>query len=317
MWKHSSVIIGLLCSMLAFGQVSKQSAPDAPKSDRVQTMRVDVDLVLLNATVTDSGNRFVTGLRQEDFKVWEDKIEQKIDYFSSENVPLSVGIIFDISGSMADKVRAAVTAATTFLRMTDPDDEYFLVQFSDAPLVTQEFTTDISKLQSQLLFTKAKGRTSLYDALYLGLEKISHGRNARKALLVITDGEDNHSRYSLGNVREFAREHDVMIYGIGIISPMDEQYGGFQGRSVLSTLASMTGGEAFFPESVQAMPGICAQIGLDLKTQYLIGYKSHNLTTDGKWRKIRVKINAENRRASLKVRSKSGYYAPTAPRAMR
>src|SRR5262245_14232881 len=296
MWKHSSVIIGLLCSMLAFGQVSKQSAPDASnpdraKPDRTQTMRVDVDLVLLNATVTDSANRFVTGLRQEDFKVWEDKIEQKIDYFSSENVPLSVGIIFDISGSMADKVRAAVTAATTFLRMTDPDDEYFLVQFSDAPEVTQDFTTDISKLQSQLLFAKAKGRTSLYDALYLGLEKIGHGRNARKALLVITDGEDNHSRYSLGNVREFAREHDVMIYSIGIINPMEEQYGGFSGRGVLDNLANLTGGEAFFPESIQALPGICSQIGLDLKTQYLLGYRSANATADGKWRKIRVKIN--------------------------
>ena len=313
--------------MLAFGQVSKQSAPDAPqadrakpdraKPDRIQTMRVDVDLVLLNATVTDSSNRFVTGLRQDDFKVWEDKIEQKIDYFSSENVPLSVGIIFDISGSMADKVKAAVTAATTFLRMTDPEDEYFLVQFSDSPSLTQDFTTDITKLQSQLLFTKAKGRTSLYDALYLGLEKISHGRNSRKALLVITDGEDNHSRYSLGNVREFAREHDVMIYGIGIINPMEEQYGGFQGRGVLSNLANLTGGDAFFPESVQALPGICAQIGLDLKTQYLLGYKSQNFSSDGKWRKIRVKINAENRRASLKVRAKQGYYAPTASRAMR
>src|SRR5262249_50923974 len=133
----------------------------------------------------------------------------------------------------------------------------------------------------------------------------------------ITDGEDNHSRYSLGNVREFAREHDVMIYSIGIISPMDEQYGGFQGRGVLSNLADLTGGEAFFPETIQALPAICQQIGLDLKTQYLLGYRSQNLTTDGKWRKIRVKINTENRRSSLKVRAKSGYYAPTTPRILR
>jgi Ca-activated chloride channel family protein len=201
--------------------------------------------------------------------------------------------------------------------MTDPEDEYFLIQFSDSPEVTQEFTTDISRLQSQLLFAKAKGRTSLYDALYLGMEKVSHGRNSRKALLVITDGEDNHSRYSLGNLKDFAKERDVMIYSIGIINPMDQQYGGFQGRGVLDNLANVTGGDAFFPDSVQALPAICSQIGLDLKTQYLLGYKSQNLTADGKWRKIRVKINTENRRASLKVRAKSGYYAPTTSRVVR
>src|SRR5215510_15277867 len=148
-----SGLICLLCAIFAFGQGTKEGpAPDASQSQTPPAFRVDVDLVLLNATVTDSSNKYVTGLRPEDFRVWEDKIEQRVDYFSAENVPISVGIIFDVSGSMANKLTAASAAAGTFLNMGDPDDEYFLIQFSDSPRVVQDFTTDITKLQSRLLF---------------------------------------------------------------------------------------------------------------------------------------------------------------------
>src|SRR5215813_9965051 len=222
--------LGLLCAMLTFAQGTRDGSDSASGQTRTPPpLRVDVDLVLLHATVTDSANKYVTGLRQQDFRVWEDKIEQRVEYFFAENVPLSIGIIFDVSGSMETKVAPAVAAANTFLRMGDSDDEYFLIQFSDEPKLAQDFTTDITKLQSRLLLTKAKGSTSLYDALYLGLEKVNRGNNARKALLLITDGEDNHSRYSFSDVREFAREHDVTIYSIGIVDDGNPQGAGYRG----------------------------------------------------------------------------------------
>jgi Ca-activated chloride channel homolog len=217
---------------------------------------------------------------------------------------------------MANKLGPARTAANTFLRMGDRDDEYFLIQFSDSPQLIQDFTTDITELQSRLLFTRAKGSTSLYDALYLGLEKVSRGSNVRKALLLITDGLDNHSRYSSSDVKEFAREHDVMIYSIGIVDGTDPQ-GEFVGNAILQGLSEMTGGVAFFPNSLAALPGICRQIGLDLKSQYVIGYRSLNPSDDGRWRKIRVKINRPKGQKPLNVRAKSGYYAPMIAKVMK
>jgi Ca-activated chloride channel family protein len=310
-------LIGLLCAMLTFGQERNHgSSLNSTQSQTIPGLRVDVDLVLLHATVTDSKNRYITNLKPEDFQVWEDKIEQRIDYFSAESVPLSIGIIFDVSGSMANKLASARTAANTFLRMGDRDDEYFLIQFSDSPQLVQDFTTDITKLQNRLLFTRAKGRTSLYDALYLGLEKVSRGNNVRKALLLITDGQDNHSRYSLSDVRAFAREHDVMIYSIGIVDGTDLQTE-FTGQAILESLSDMTGGVAFFPDSLEALPGICAKIGLDLKSQYVIGYRPVNPSNDGRWRKIRVKINRPKGLGPLNVRAKNGYYASTIANVMK
>jgi Ca-activated chloride channel homolog len=308
--RRAAPLVGLLCAMLAFGQNGMEnSPPGSSKTQAPPTLSVDVDLVLLNATVTDTQNRHVTGLAKENFQVWEDKIEQEIQYFSAEDIPLSVGIIFDISGSMKDKLTAARAAASTFLRMGDRDDEYFLVEFSNSPRLAENFTTDVSKLQSRLLFTRANGLTSLWDALYLGLAQVGRGSNARKALLLITDGEDNHSRYSFSDVREFAREHDVQIYSIGIVDDGNPQGSGYRGRAVLEDLANLTGGRAFFPPSVYDLESICAQIGVDLKNQYVLGYRSLNHSNDGKWRKIQVKINRFQGMPRLSVRAKSGYYA--------
>src|SRR5215471_2540448 len=261
-------LAGLLCALLSFGLTWSDSAILAfSQTKNSPALSVDVDLVLLNATVTDSRNRHVTGLTKESFQVWEDKIEQEIQYFSSENVPLSVGIIFDTSGSMQNKLTDARTAASTFLRMGEKEDEYFLVEFSN----------DITKLQNRLLLTRAYGMTSLYDAMYLGLERLGHGSNARKALLLITDGEDNHSRYSFFDVKEFAKEHDVQIYAIGIVdeSAQGTGYSG-AGRILLEELANLTGGRAFFPYSIHELEKICAAISVDLKNQYVLGYRPSN-----------------------------------------
>jgi Ca-activated chloride channel family protein len=314
-------LIGLLGAMLTFGQAPK----DGPALDvgRAKTrtapdLRVDVDLVMVHATVTDASNGYVSGLKQGDFEVWEDRIEQQIDYFFAENVPVSVGIVFDVSGSMrvGDKLEAARTAANTFLRMGDRDDEYFLIHFSDSPQLAQDFTTDITKLQSRLLFTRANGNTSLYDALYLALTKVNRGRNPRKALLLITDGEDNHSRYSLPDVKAFAREHDVMIYSVGIVDEGVSELSELSGRATLQTLSHLTGGVAFFPNFLGSLSGICAQIARELKNQYVIGYRPLNLSNDGKWRKIRVKMKTPKGKPQLNVRAKSGYYASAVAKTM-
>lgn len=303
-------LAGLLCALLSFGLTWSESATLAfSQTKNSPALSVDVDLVLLNATVTDSRNRHVTGLTKESFQVWEDKIEQEIQYFSSENVPLSVGIIFDTSGSMQNKLTDARTAANTFLRIGEKEDEYFLVEFSDSPHLVTDLTTDITKLQNRLLLTRAKGTTSLYDAMYLGLERVGHGSNARKALLLITDGEDNHSHYSFSDVKEFAKEHDVQIYAIGIVDDESTQGTSYRGRALLQDLANLTGGRAFFPDSIHELEGICAAIGVDLKNQYVLGYLPSNRLADGKWRKIKVKINRTKGKPSLSVRAKTGYYA--------
>jgi Ca-activated chloride channel family protein len=279
------------------------------QGEAAQTLRIDVDLVLVQATVVDRNNRSVNGLTPEQFRIIEDKIEQNIEYFSTENVPLSVGIVFDVSSSMQNKLAAARAAANVFLDAGEREDEYFIVQFSDAPELVQDFTTDIGTLRSKLNDLRPKGRTSLYDSLYFALETMSRSRNSRKTILLITDGEDNYSRYSMGDVKNFARERDVVIYGIGIDDHLDLDVSGVYGRAVLSSLADLSGGAAFFPRSLDALPEICAQIGLDLKNQYVIGYRSHNSSKDGKWRKIQVKLNTPKR---LHVRAKSGYYAGAA-----
>lgn len=290
---------------------SAQEAPPAQKSNN-QSLKVDVDLVLVNATVTNPRNQYVTGLEKENFQIWEDKVEQDVTYFSAEDVPLSVGIIFDISGSMKDKLSVARDAAVTFLKMGTPDDESFLVEFSERPQIAVDFTTDISALQNHLIFSPAKGMTALYDAVYLGLNKLKEGSNPKKALLLITDGEDNRSRYTFSNVKEFVKEQDVQIYSIGIVSEFNSQLSaGRTGRALIEELSELTGGRAFFPDSVYELEDICQKIGVELKNQYVIGYHSSNEAKDGKWRKLRVKVNPPKGVNSLNVRAKSGYYGAT------
>jgi Ca-activated chloride channel family protein len=224
------------------------SAPqDTPK---IRSISVDVDIVLVNATVTESSrNQIIRGLDKKDFRVWEDNIEQKISYFSSEDVPSSVGIIFDISGSMKDKIASAQRAAATFFKSGTRDDEYFEIQFSDRPLIASDFTSDITKLQNRLLSTPTKGNTALYDAVYLGLNKLKESNNTKKALLLITDGEDNQSRYSFSEVRSFVREQNVQLYAIGILDPATGA-----GRDALVQLTEITGGRAFFPTPLTKCP---------------------------------------------------------------
>jgi Ca-activated chloride channel family protein len=296
--------------IIAISFVLYAQTPESQKSSDNKTLKVDVDLVTVNATVTDAQNRVITGLDREHFKIWEDKLEQKIDYFSAEDVPISIGVIFDLSGSMKDKISTARDAAVTFFNTGNPQDEYFLVTFSNRPEVAEQFTTDVARLRNRLVFEPTKGMTALYDAVYLGLEKLKDGTQPKKALLLITDGEDNRSRYTFSNVREFVKEQNVQIYAIGIVSDWNSGLGnGRSGRALVEELADLTGGHAFFPDSVYDLEDICTKIAVELKNQYVIGYKSTNETKDGKWRKIKVQVDPPKGVGRLNVRFKTGYYA--------
>ena len=295
------------------GQNPKQTTADKPDKQPPSTLKIDVDLVLVTTTVTDSLGRYVSGLESSHFQIWEDKVEQKIEYFSAEDVPVSVGVIFDVSGSMKDKISTAREAASTFWKSGNPEDEYFLEVFANRPELASDFTTDITKLQSKLIMMPAKGMTAMYDSVYLGLEKLKEATNPKKALLLITDGEDNRSRYTFQNVKEFVKEQDVQIYGIGIVDEWNSQLSaGRTGRAMVEELADLTGGGAFFPNSVFELEDICTKIAVELKNQYVIGYHSTNEAKDGKWRKLRLKVNPPKGIQRLNVRSKQGYYAATA-----
>jgi len=321
-WKNRTLIVAaLLVLTLSVVMVAGTGRGQNPEQNTTSektgkqsspTLKVDVDLVLVNATVTDRLGRYVSGLEAQHFQITEDRTEQKVEYFSAEDVPISVGVIFDVSGSMKDKIATARNAAQTFLKTGNPEDEYFMVQFANRPELVSDFTTDVTKLQGKLIMTPAKGMTAMYDSVYMGLEKLKEGTNPKKALLLITDGEDNKSRYTFQQVKEFVKEMDVQIYGIGIVDEWNSQLSaGRTGRAMVEELAELTGGQSFFPDSVYELEDICTKIAVELKNQYVIGYHSTNEAKDGKWRKIRVKVNQPKGITGLNVRFKQGYYAPT------
>jgi Ca-activated chloride channel family protein len=313
--------IKLILSAVVLSSVAALSQ-DVDKRFASQSLKVDVELVTVDVSVTNEDGRHFEGLDRGNFRIWEDKIEQNIEYVALEDSPVSVGIIFDVSASMRPNLEKAKDAALTFLAMGNSDDEYFLVDFSDRPRLPQEFTRDVARVKAQLTALSAKGATSLYDAVYLGLEKLRGARNPRKALLVISDGEDNRSRYNFSDLRRFAAEQDVKIYAISIDNgfgpPMGTNLfgglllGGFLfGTSPLQELTDMTGGETFVPRSLNRLEDICKKIATSLKSQYSIGYRSTNLTKDGAWRKVTLKLEAPKAATRLHVRFKKGYYAAT------
>src|SRR5438093_1241926 len=262
-----------------------------------KSLKVDVELVMVNVSVSDSEDHPLPDLKSENFQMFEDKVEQKIRYFSSEATPVSLGIVFDISHSMERKLDFAKGAAVRFLQTGTPDDEYFLVEFSNRARLAEGFTSDIRRLRDRLSLTPAEGATALYDAVYLGLSKLKSGQNPKKALLLITDGEDNHSRYSRREIRQVARESDAQIYVLDL------------GRALVGDLAEMTGGHSYHT-NVNDLEETCEKIAVEMKNQYVIGYESTNRNKDGKFRKVRVRVTPPAGMSKLNVRARDGYYAP-------
>jgi Ca-activated chloride channel family protein len=285
----------------------------APEAAAQRPIRIEVPLVLVQVSVIDPYNRFVTGLEMEHFEVFEDKKEQHISHFSNEDVPLSAGLLFDSSGSMADKLDKARMAVMQFFRSSNPEDEFFLISFNDRPSQMTDFTSDEATLQNKLNFTEAKGRTSLLDAIYLGLHEMRKAKHSRKVLLIFSDGGDNHSRYTEGDIKKAVREADVQVYAVGIYEPYSSRSRTpeeLAGPSLLTEIAEMTGGRQFPVENPNDLPDIARKIGRELRNLYVIGYTPSEDARDGKWRRIQVRLNAPRGLPPLQLFNKSGYYAP-------
>jgi Ca-activated chloride channel family protein len=306
------VSLALLCPPAIAQEPQKGPFPERPVLIKDRQIRVDVDLVLINVTVTDPYNRLVTGLERENFRVFEDKTEQELTHFSSEDVPISIGVIFDLSGSMSNKVDKARLAALQFLKTANPQDEFFLVSFNNHAQLVSRFTTSVEELQSRLMYTAAKGRTALLDGIYRGLSEMRNARNAKRALLILSDGADNHSRYNENDVKSFVKESDVQLYAIGIYNPLDGRGSTEEmaGPSLLRDLTELTGGRTFEIENLNDLPDIASKIGMELRNQYVLGYRPSNRDRDGKWRKIKVRLQNTKGLPPLNTYNKAGYYAP-------
>lgn len=277
-------------------------------------IRVESSLVLIPVTVTDPLNRFVTGLDKENFRLLEDKSEQRITHFASEDAPLSVGLVFDTSGSMGNKLSKSREAVAQFFKTANPEDEFFLVTFNDRPELVIGFTTSLEEVQNKLTFTQSKGRTSLLDGVYMALHTMKKARNPRKALLIISDGGDNSSRYTESEVKNLVREADVQIYAIGIFEPVSSRSRTAEelsGPSLLSEIAEQTGGRHFPVENLNELSDVAAKIGIELRNQYIIGYTPSNTGRDGKYRRVQVKLIQPRGLPPLRAYWRLGYYAPT------
>jgi VWFA-related protein len=325
----------LLAALLAFGASDKEKKPvPIPDSDKVRieprvkppqdaieaqdrreaSIRVETQLVLINVTVTDPMNRFVTGLEKEHFQLYEDKKLQDVSQFSSEDAPLSIGLVFDASGSMGSKLQKSRQAAAQLFKTANPEDEFFLIQFNDRPELVVPFTPNTEEIQNRLTFTQAKGRTALLDGVYLAMNQMKKARNPRKAIIILSDGGDNSSRYTESEIKNAVREADVQVYAIGIFEPIAgrgrtaEELGG---PGLLTEMAESTGGRHFPVENPNELPDIAAKIGIELRNQYVLGYTPQNTTRDGKYRKVQVKLKQPRGLPPLRAFYRLGYYAPS------
>jgi Ca-activated chloride channel family protein len=298
---------------------SEKSSPPAEINVRqpnihTRPIMVNVDMVVIGVTVTDPYDRIVTGLDKDNFEIFDEKVSQKILTFSTEDSPISVGMIFDSSGSMADKIEKSKEAALQFFKTSNPEDEFMLIDFNERPDLISAFTSKFDKLQDRLLFVKSGGKTALLDALYLGLNQMKKAHSSRKALLVISDGGDNHSRYTENEVKRAVRESDVQIYSVAVLEPLASRNRTPEeaaGPGLLSDLSEVSGGRMFSVEDPSELPDIAEKISIELRNEYVIGYKPSNMVRDGRWRRIRVKLDPPRGLPPLQVYNRTGYYAPT------
>jgi Ca-activated chloride channel family protein len=333
---HLLLIVCLLLLLAAFPAIAQSSSDDNKPRDEAKheevkkddvrkdtpgtpfkpggTIHFDVDLALVNVTVTDPYNRLVTGLETDNFRVFEDNVEQEVVTFSAEDVPISIGVIFDFSGSMSNKVGKAREAAVQFFKTANPQDEFFLVSFNERAELTSSFTNSVEDLQSRMMLTAPKGRTALLDAIYLGLSQMRGAHNAKRALLILSDGGDNHSRYNESDIKRLVKEADTQLYAIGIFDPLgyrNRTPEELAGPSLLSEVTEMTGGRVFAVEKLDELPDIASKIGMELRNQYVLGYRPSNKAHDARWRKLKIKLRAPKGLPPLSVYSKTGYYAPS------
>ena len=311
-----SVRLAIMCVLMlsaTTGVLAQDPIPEPTDTPLVDPKRIDVktDLITLTLTVTDLYGRYVSGLTKEAFTVQDDGKEQEITFFSDADAPASVGILFDVSGSMSgDKIAKARNALARFINTSHPSDEYFLIAFNRRAQLLLDRTRDGDAVLQKLMLVEPKQNTALYDAVYLGLERVSRGTHQKKALLIISDGQDNASRYNYGEVKRLMKESDIVTYAVGILSGGDSSSQlGLLGQSFLDELTSVTGGRSFYPNSDPELDEIFERIAIELRHQYSIGYTPPNFKPDGKWHKVKVKVKPPRGISRLTVRSREGYYA--------
>jgi Ca-activated chloride channel family protein len=287
------------------------SRTDGALKTHTKALKVDVDLVLIPATITDPLNRLVTGLERNNFELFENGRKQEIRHFSSEDAPLSLGVIFDMSGSMSNKIEKSREAVVEFFRTANPQDEFFMVTFSEKPELMSDFTSSVEDIQGKMVTLAPKGRTALLDAIYMGLNKMRHAHQQKKALLIISDGGDNHSRYTESEIKSLVKEADVQLYAIGIFDSTPRTEEERMGPTTLSAITDVTGGRTFTIDNPNELADVATKIGVELRNQYVLGYRPNNPVHDGKWRKVKVKLNPPKGLPPLHVYAKTGYYAPT------
>ncbi len=277
-------------------------------------LRVDVNLVLVPVTVVDSFSRPVTDLPRQNFAVFERGVPQPIQYFSREDAPISVALVLDFSGSMRNKIEYERQAVDEFFQNANPDDDYYIIAVSDRPTLVASSTQSVSTIESQLASIEPKGATSLFDGIYLGLNQLRAARYKRRALLIVSDGGDNRSRYTLKEIRHEVAESDVLTYSIGIFDdmpiPLIKTIEEKMGRKWLDEITAMTGGRDIAADNRKAIPQIAALISRELRSQYVIGYRPSDPSRDGKWREISVKLVPAQMPGQLRVHYKQGYAAP-------
>jgi len=317
-----AIIIGLLlaiCSAVVIAQETSQPQ-DQPRKQNNQdfTLSVDVELVQLPISVLDAKGRPVDGLTKDHFQIFEDNALQQIKLFQHEDIPLSLGLVIDNSGSMRNKRERVNSAALSFVRESNPEDETFIVNFDDSAYLEQDFTGSIGDLIDALDNLDTRGETALYDAVYLSVDHVKAGKKDKKAILLISDGEDNVSKYGFNKVVEALRESKVTLYAIGLLEENDQRGGLFKkppskkAREAIEKFAQLTGGQAYFPKSLDEVEELVKDIAHDLRNHYTVGYTPTNRKLDGSWREIRVKVNPPKNVSKVTVRSKQGYYAPAA-----
>jgi Ca-activated chloride channel family protein len=306
------VILGGLHAGAA-GQANPGSKSGGRNNDE-QSPRFNAEttLVLIPATVTDPLNRFVLGLQKQDFHLFEDGVEQTIAHLSGEDAPLSLGLVFDTSGSMGAKLRTSRQAALRFLTTMNAQDEAFLIEFSDRADLAVGFTSQIEEIQNSLTAVQPGGLTAMLDAAEMALREMKKAKKPRKAILIISDGGDNNSRYTAAEIESLVREADVQVYAMGVFEPSifpgltKEEV---SGPRLLSELAEQTGGRAFSASDANDLPNVAVRIGIELRNQYVLAYSPKNQKKDGKYRRVEVKVSKPAGISNLKVHWRLGYYA--------
>jgi Ca-activated chloride channel family protein len=291
-------------------EVAKQTDPSQSLNTHIRPLKVAVDLVLVPVTITDPMNRLVTGLEKENFELFEGNSKEEIKSFSSEDAPVSLGVIFDSSGSMVSKMDRAKDAVMEFFKTANPQDEFFMITFSDEPEMVNDFTSSVDDIQGKLIYTVPRKRTALLDAIYMGISKMRQAKYPKKALLIISDGGDNHSRYTENEIKALVKEADVMVYAIGIYDRYFASEEERLGPQLLGEIAELTGGRAFTVENPNDLADVATKIGIELRNQYVLGYRPSKVMHDGKWRKIKVKLLPPKGLPPLRVYARTGYYAP-------